>query len=225
MDLTPQRVREVQFHGRVRGYSPAEVDAFLADVANGLDILLSRLHSLEAAVAARDLDSTHGGGVGEETLARAFVLAQRAADLALAEAEEAAIAVRDEARADATRIINEAEARAVAVTRSARATAQAAISDLNQQREALEQLVRLLRARASRYREGLKDLLAGHFTSVDEWLGEHPDGDDDLGLLSHRPDTDGGFGFVPPGEQNVDLTDAELDGPGYGQEVTAAEFR
>ena len=220
MDLTPQRVREVQFHGKVRGYSPIEVDAFLADVANGLDVLLRRVDSLEATLRSRDAQSTHSTVAGEETLARALVLAQRAADLALAEAEEAAMAIREEARADAVRIINEAEARAVAVTASARASAQAAIADLNQQREGLEQLVRLLRTRAVRYREGLKDLLAGHFTSVEEWLHGHPDADG-----SGVPGLDDDFGVVPAPGAVLDLTRSELGGQGYGASVTSGDLR
>jgi len=177
MDLTPDRVRDVQFHAKVRGYSPVEVDTFLADIADGLETLLNRLHALEAAEVGRMGRSTSGGPVTEETLARALLIAQRTADLAIAEAEDAAIAVRDQARAEATRIINEAETHAAAVAAAARAAALAAVADLSQQRDALEEAVRLLRGRAIRYRETLKELLAGHSLAVDDWLVHHPAGD------------------------------------------------
>jgi DivIVA domain-containing protein len=49
MELTPQTLRAVEFHARLRGYDMAEVDTFLAEVAAALeDFLATPLGVLEA---------------------------------------------------------------------------------------------------------------------------------------------------------------------------------
>src|SRR5215469_7777405 len=97
MDLTPQTLRDVEFREKLRGYHPDDVDDFLEEVAVALDGLLARLRVAEAGAA--------GGGspalvqpspqpadptLSEGTLSRAILLAQRTADIAVAEAEESA---------------------------------------------------------------------------------------------------------------------------------------
>jgi len=41
MELSPQELRAVEFHARLRGYDMAEVDTFLAEVAAALEDLLA----------------------------------------------------------------------------------------------------------------------------------------------------------------------------------------
>jgi DivIVA domain-containing protein len=85
MELTPQRLREVEFKERWRGYDPEEVDDLLERVAAGLEDFENRVRqATERAVRAEQRASE--GSDTDETLRRTLVLAQRTADAAIADA-------------------------------------------------------------------------------------------------------------------------------------------
>lgn len=175
MDLTPQALRDVEFREKLRGYHPDDVDDFLEEAAVALDSLLARLSAAEAAA---------GGPVGgpsapatrphedfsEDTLRRTLLLAQRTADLAIAEAHETAEAIVEEARAEAARSLEEARTRSVALVGEAEAKARASTSELEERQEALEREFASLRAWASQHRDRLRDAISDEMRALDIWL-------------------------------------------------------
>ena len=108
MDVTPQVINEVEFHQKMRGYDPDEVDDFLERVAVAVEQLQDRIRQLEqravaaerraAETASRAKDApppvaaSKPANEAEETEAirRTLVLAQRTADAAVKEAEDEA---------------------------------------------------------------------------------------------------------------------------------------
>ena len=106
LDLSPKTLREVEFREKLRGYHPDDVDDFLERVAAGLETLLDRLR--EANDRANRLEARATDRIDDDdSLKRTLVLAQRTADLAVQEAQEAAAktlaSAEDEARALLTR--------------------------------------------------------------------------------------------------------------------------
>src|SRR6476660_9747511 len=101
MDVTPQVINEVEFHQKMRGYDPDEVDDFLERVASAVEQFIERVRVAEQRAAAAErraaeLDKQRGGAPaapvtqaaaapeGDETdaIKRTLVLAQRTADAA-----------------------------------------------------------------------------------------------------------------------------------------------
>lgn len=106
LDLSPKTLREVEFREKLRGYHPDDVDDFLERVAAGLETLLDRLR--EANDRANRLEARATDRIDDDdSLKRTLILAQRTADLAVQEAQEAAAktlaAAEEEARALLTR--------------------------------------------------------------------------------------------------------------------------
>src|ERR1700730_2288708 len=163
MDLTPQTLRDVEFREKLRGYHPDDVDDFLEEVAVAVDGLLGRLRTLEGAAArgpAPPSPTTPALVVAPEgppadptlsegTLSRALLLAQRTADLAVAEAEDSARKILDDARSEADRILAEMQAKVAAMTDEARGAAETSVAELEQRRTGLEREVSALQSWAS----------------------------------------------------------------------------
>ncbi|MGE0877622.1 MAG: DivIVA domain-containing protein [Acidimicrobiia bacterium] len=109
--LTAKDLHQAEFREKFRGYDPEEVDAFLEQVAKGVDVLHQRLReAMERAERAehRSRDITES----DDTLRRTLVLAQRTADAAINEAKERAAKLVTDAEDYAARTKGEAEARA-----------------------------------------------------------------------------------------------------------------
>src|SRR2546428_10987851 len=81
MELTPQRLREVEFKERWRGYDPEEVDDLLERVAAGLEEFENRVRQATQRAVRAEQRASEGGDT-RETLRRTLVLAQRTADAA-----------------------------------------------------------------------------------------------------------------------------------------------
>ncbi|HVM65632.1 MAG TPA: DivIVA domain-containing protein [Acidimicrobiales bacterium] len=177
MDLTPQTLRDVEFREKLRGYHPDDVDDFLEEVAVALEGLLARLRTAEAAaggapapVAAAALQQPSDPTLSEGTLSRAILLAQRTADLAVAEAEESARQILDDARAEADRILADTQSKVAAMTDEARSAAESSVAELDQRRAALEREVAQLQSWATKQRDGLREVLSEQLRSLDVWL-------------------------------------------------------
>ncbi len=156
MDLSSQKLREVEFSEKLRGYHPREVDDFLEEVAVGVDELVARLHASQAAARTAEavgattpqVDQERDSAFDEGTVARTLLLAQRTADLAIREAEELGRNLREQAQAEAYSLVQEAQSYAAAVTAEARAAADAAITDVEQKRINAERDIAVLRDQA-----------------------------------------------------------------------------
>ncbi|MDW3218504.1 MAG: DivIVA domain-containing protein [Acidimicrobiales bacterium] len=133
MDELSPLFQEIEFHERLRGYDPDEVDAYVDRVARAAAVLRGRLIELQERVDAAESRSHGGPSIGgteaEETLTRTLVLAQRTADAAIAEAREEADRMTADAATSAQAIVSAAEADAQVTLREAQAEAAATIRD------------------------------------------------------------------------------------------------
>ena len=128
MELTPQRLREVEFKERWRGYDPEEVDDLLERVAAGLEEFENRVRqATERAVRAEQRASE--GGDTDETLRRTLVLAQRTADAAIADAEERAKQLVTDAEQRSSAMVTDAEQRSGAMVTDAERRARVMVTD------------------------------------------------------------------------------------------------
>lgn len=111
LDLSPKTLREVEFREKLRGYHPDDVDDFLERVAAGLETLLDRLR--EANDRANRLEARATDRIDDDdSLKRTLVLAQRTADLAVQEAQEAAAQTLAAAEEEARGLLTRAESHA-----------------------------------------------------------------------------------------------------------------
>jgi DivIVA domain-containing protein len=147
MDVTPQVINEVEFHQKMRGYDPDEVDDFLERVAVAVGQMQDRTREAaeRAAIAERkaaELEAHVRGGTqpkvaaprpaaepattteeDAETIRRTLILAQRTADAAVQEAQEAAATTLQSAKEEAHGVLSEAQDRARNLVANAEAEA------------------------------------------------------------------------------------------------------
>jgi DivIVA domain-containing protein len=129
MDVTPQVINQVEFHQKMRGYDPDEVDDFLERVAGAVEQFLERVRVAEQRAAAADrrvaeLEQQRGAGPAPvtqavaadsddtEAIRRTLVLAQRTADAAVREAEEEASRSLRNAQEQVQRLYSDAQEQA-----------------------------------------------------------------------------------------------------------------
>ncbi len=169
MEVSPKTLREVEFREKMRGYHPEDVDQFLEQVAAGIEVLQDRLRQATERVqraeqAASDTSAT------DDTLRRTLVLAQRTADMAVAEAREQASRIIVSAQQQADSIVADAEQQGRRTLEDAISEARSELSRLESQRSQVqlevETLQRWLEEHKSHVVESLTEAL-----SVVERLG------------------------------------------------------
>jgi DivIVA domain-containing protein len=190
MALSPQRIRDADFKSVRRGYDPAEVDAFVDEVATALETAQNEATAMEArarAAVARLQELSREGGeapaaeagpvevkahVDEaETISRTLLLAQRTADTTVAEAQaeadrllgaarDDAASALDTARADATQLVEEARSEARKAGESARVQVEGEVQALLARRDFLESDVDHLEQYLVAQRERLVEVAA-----------------------------------------------------------------
>lgn len=143
MEMSPQRVRTAAFKTVRKGVDPAEIEAFLAEVADELERAQNQSTAMEArarAAVARLQEMTDGKGapaapavstpdvsVDEaETISRTLLLAQRTADSTVAEARAEAARIVQAANAEASTALDSAREMSTRLTEEARAAARQA---------------------------------------------------------------------------------------------------
>ncbi|MEY2432025.1 MAG: cell division initiation protein, partial [Acidimicrobiaceae bacterium] len=126
MDVTPQVINEVEFHQKMRGYDPDEVDDFLERVAVAVEQLQGRIRDAEQRAIAAERRAEHIADTAKsapisaapakaseaddtEAIRRTLVLAQRTADAAIKEAEEDAKRTLESAHDQVQRLHAEAQ--------------------------------------------------------------------------------------------------------------------
>ncbi|MGH9267702.1 MAG: DivIVA domain-containing protein, partial [Acidimicrobiales bacterium] len=109
MEVTPKSINEAVFREKLRGYSQDDVDAFLKQVAAGVEAWQERLAQAteRAAQAERQIAEA---AESDETLRRTLVLAQRTADLAVREARDEASRILTEAEKARDALVADAQA-------------------------------------------------------------------------------------------------------------------
>lgn len=174
MDLTPEALRSARFREKLRGYHPDDVDAFLESVAEGLGVLLQRLR--DATERARRVETGAGASDAEESVRRTLVLAQRTADLAIAEARE-----------EASKVVAEAEARAASITTGAQDAALATAEHAQEQLRADLERLQHARDQLNSDVHALEVWFAGERSRLKNALGELADRVDSVRVPDGRP--------------------------------------
>ncbi|MCL5048904.1 MAG: DivIVA domain-containing protein, partial [Firmicutes bacterium] len=125
MEITGKVLREVEFRDRLRGYDFEEVDEFLEQVAVAVDAMQAELTShreslkladdriAKAEALIAELESQPSSGepkpIDDEGIRKTLMLAQRTADMAIAEAKAEADKILSGARTDAEKVLSEAD--------------------------------------------------------------------------------------------------------------------
>jgi DivIVA domain-containing protein len=161
MDLTAKMLRDVEFRDRLRGYDTDEVDEFLERVAVGIDELHAELAAARAAAAAAPPPppASRPAIEDDDSIRRTLVLAQRTADLAIAEATSEADRLVEDARAQSEQIIREAKEMAMHLESAAEIDLSARVAKLSEERDALERDVLTVRALVEGERARLTETL------------------------------------------------------------------
>ena len=151
METSPAQVRTTSFHTAKRGYDTAEVDTFVAEMADALEAAQNETTAMEARARAavarlQELAQSPGDGHGgessssdeparaitpdeSETISRTLLLAQRTADATVAEATAEADRVLAAARDDAASNLDNARAQTTQLLDEAREEARRAGED------------------------------------------------------------------------------------------------
>jgi DivIVA domain-containing protein len=131
MELTAKTLQEVTFGAKVRGYDPAEVDDFIAAVAEGVEELHERLRRAteraaraEQQLAAAPVDVPSAVPQIEPAAPTGNTEISKVWERAVAAAEEAV----NEAKAEAQRLLDEARNRADTQLNDARREADSAVA-------------------------------------------------------------------------------------------------
>ena len=155
MDVTPQELRGSEIKEAWRGYHRDEVDELLERAA----VTIEKLSQQLATAGTRPAPSESAPQVSRddaEMLQRTLLLAQRAADDAVNEAQAQAKKLIEESEARAQTLVGEAETTARRIAESERRRLEAEIQDLASRREQLESDADALEAYATAYRERVR---------------------------------------------------------------------
>lgn len=165
MDLTPRLLTEVEFREQWRGYSPSDVDDFLARVAVALGELQEQLQEVtERATSAerRLLERSD-----DDEIRRTLVLAQRTAAQAVEEARAEAERLLEEADRRAREQVADAEARMATLEAEIAERARLELDELAARRAALQADVDALVAFQDEHRARLRAELQRQLAELD----------------------------------------------------------
>ena len=152
MDVTPQVINEVEFHQKLRGYDPDEVDDFLERVASAVAQLHDRVREAEERAAAAQRRAAEAPAAAAapaqaapveappsaqleeeaESIKRTLLLAQKTADAAVREAKADAEALLRSAEEQANTALGEAQERARRLVADAEIAARKASDETRQ---------------------------------------------------------------------------------------------
>ena len=169
MDVTPQELRSSEIKDSWRGYDRDEVDDLLERAAVTIESLTQKLQEAASRPAPAAPRPHRGCGSGSgarcrcpssredaDMLQRTLLLAQRAADDAVNEAQARARQILEESEAKAQSLVSDAEATARRIAEGERRRLEAEILDLSARREQLRADADALDAYASGYRDRLR---------------------------------------------------------------------
>jgi|GEM_PF-2488549 len=179
MEITGKVLREVEFRDRLRGYDFEEVDEFLEQVAVAIDSMQAELsahrESLKSAEdrvqkaesLIKDLESrpiaSDSQTIDDEGIRKTLMLAQRTADMAIAEARAEADKLVAAARSEAEKVLFEADDYVKSMKTEAEKGLSARIASLTDQHDQLmaeiKVLNQVLKAERTRLTEALNSAL------------------------------------------------------------------
>ncbi len=136
MDVTPRELRDIDIRERFGGYNRDDVDDLLERAAARIEGLESQVRDLSTRAEAGDAESGKTRET-EEMLHRTLLLAQRAADEAVAEAQTKARQILDDAEAKSRTMVSEAETTARRQAETERRRLESEVLELGAKRDAL----------------------------------------------------------------------------------------
>ncbi len=155
MDVTPRELRDIDIRERLGGYNKDDVDDLLERAAARIEGLEGQLRAAQSQVEASSAD-TGKTRETEEMLHRTLLLAQRAADEAVAEAQAKARQILDDAESKSRSMLNEAESTARRQAETERRRLEGEVLDFGAKRDALVADVDALERFENDYRARLR---------------------------------------------------------------------
>jgi cell division initiation protein len=188
MEISPRELRDVDIRESLRGYNKDEVEALLERAAATIQADIERIQQLTERLASAQTEAGRTRET-EDVLHRTLLLAQRAADEAVAEATAKSRQMVDDAELQARRLVADAEAEARRKGEAERRRLEEEIVELAGRRDALLADVEALTRFEAEYRERMTHALEA-----------------DLFALRSRPTTAPG---TRPEPTDVELPDEE----------------
>jgi DivIVA domain-containing protein len=170
MDVTPRELRDIDIREGFRGYNRDDVDELLERAAATIESLNERSRRLTEQVSAVEGQQGQSRET-EDMLHRTLLLAQRAADEAVAEAQFKARQILDDAEAKSRSQLAEAESTARRQVDGERRRLETEVLELASRREALLADVDGLERFESEYRARLRRALE---TDLESLAGQGP---------------------------------------------------
>src|SRR5689334_6844775 len=167
MDVSPQHLREVVFKQAWRGYDEDEVDDFLDQVAAGIEGLQQQLRKAQERALDADQRAVEAAQADDD-LRRTLLMAQRAADLAVQEAEQNAARTVAEAERESRRLVADAEIEARRVRSDSERELRREIDELNAEKRRLQNEIGTLQQYVDLTKGRLRDLLSGQLARLDQ---------------------------------------------------------
>ena len=152
MEITPRELRDVEIRAEMRGYHRDEVNDLLERAAASLDASNERINQLTERLSSVQTEAGRTRET-EDILHRTLLLAQRAADEAVAEATAKARQMLDDAEIQSRRLVADAESDARRKGESERRRLEEEILELAGRRDALLADVEALTRFEAEYRE------------------------------------------------------------------------
>src|SRR3954451_11098440 len=179
MDVTPQELRSSEIKDSWRGYDRDEVDDLLERAAVTIESLTQTLQDVQsrpAPVPAPAAAAPAPAPQAEvplpsnrddaEMLQRTLLLAQRAADDAVNEAQARAKQMLDESEAKAQALVSDAEATARRIAEGERRRLEAELLDLSARREQLRADADALEEYVAGYRDRIRAAIEGDLANL-----------------------------------------------------------
>jgi DivIVA domain-containing protein len=152
MEITPRELRDVEIRAEMRGYHRDEVNDLLERAATTIESLNERLNQLNERVGSLQSEAGKTRET-EDILHRTLLLAQRAADEAVAEATAKARQLLDDAEIQSRRLVADAESDARRKGEHERQRLEGEIVELASRRDALLADVEAMTRFEAEYRE------------------------------------------------------------------------
>jgi cell division initiation protein len=165
MEITPRELRDTEIKEGMRGYNRDEVNDLLERAAATLEDREARLNQLTDRLQSAQTEAGRTRET-EDVLHRTLLLAQRAADEAVAEATAKARQMLDDADIQARRLVADSEAEARRKGEAERRRLEEEILDLASRRDALLADVEALTRFEAEYRERMVRALEADLSAL-----------------------------------------------------------
>jgi DivIVA domain-containing protein len=165
MEISPRDLRDTEIHNEMRGYNRDEVNELLERAAATIDSLNSRVNQMQERLTSAQSEAGRTRET-EDILHRTLLLAQRAADEAVAEATAKSRQMLDDAEMQSRRLVADAEAEARRKGESERRRLEEEILDLAGRRDALLADVEALTRFEAEYRERMTRALEADLSAL-----------------------------------------------------------